>query len=100
MIIIACDQPPVRSGEYDFAILWIRRYPSALTSTHIVPVASCDARVVGSTGYPYSGIILLGAIDMIWEIVVDGDAIKLRSWLVLFGPGFSAVERYIGAAVI
>ena len=47
------------------------------------------------------GVVLLSAVESIGKLVVQPDAIDFRGWLIqLRGPGATAVERNIGAAVV
>ena len=47
------------------------------------------------------GVVLLGAVDAVRELIVGVDLIELGRWLiVLRAPGATAVERDVGAAVV
>ena len=59
-----------------------------------------DAAFRRATGDAHGRIVLLRAVDVVGEIVIDSDAIKLRGRLILFGPASAAIERNVCAAVV
>ncbi len=65
-----------------------------------MPVAGGDGAGVAAAEGGYGGVILLRAVNVVGEVVVDGDAIELGGGLIVFGaPAFAAVEADLCAAV-
>src|SRR6266545_1261625 len=99
-MIIASDQPTVRTCKNNLRIFWRRGNPARLAAAHVVPVPFPYAKVRCTTGYAHSRIVLLGTVDVVGEIVVERNPIKLCRGLILFGPTFPAIERNVCATVI
>ncbi len=99
-MIVSSRQPTVRTCENDIRVFWRRRDPARLAAADVEPVARADAVSSRATRDAHRGIVLLRAVDVVWKIVVNRDAIKLRRGLVLIGPASAAVERNVCAAVV
>src|SRR6266542_4404018 len=99
-MIIASDQPTVRTCKNNLRIFWRRDNPARLAAAHVVPVPFSYTKVRCATGYAHGRIVLLGTVDVVGEIVVEHDPIKLCRGLILFGPTFPAIERNVCATVI
>ncbi len=52
-------------------------------------------------GNTNGGIVLLGAVDSVGELIVGSDMVELGGQLVVQrGPAFSLIERNAGTAVV
>jgi hypothetical protein len=99
-MVVAGQQPAVRTGKYDIRIFWIRRNPAAFAAAHVVPVAFHDRSAI-SAGFDFDCcVILLRAVNSIRKIVVGGHTVKLRGRLILGRPGAAAVVADIRAAIV
>ncbi len=99
--IEAREDGPLVVGVNDVRIARVRDDVAAFAATDGIPVAAIDEAVVASRADTDGGIVLLGAVDAIEKIIVGGDVIKLRGWLIaLRGPIFPAVDGDRSAAVI
>ena len=57
--------------------------------------------MIAGGGDAYGAVVLLRAVNAIGKIVVRGDVIKLRGWLIhLRGPIFAAIHGNGGAAIV
>src|SRR6185295_16516449 len=99
-MILARRQSTIRTGVHDLRLFWRRRDPARLTTTNVVPVTRTDAAFGVSACDAHSRVVLLCAVDVVWEVVVECDAIELCGWLVLLCPTPAAVERNIRATVV
>ncbi len=100
-MVVAREQTIVRAGVNDVGILGIGRQPAALAAADVVPIAHADAALIAASCDADGAVILLRAVSVIREIVVQRDSVELRSWLlILRGPGAAAVGAHVGAAVV
>src|ERR1051325_7164163 len=88
-MILSRRQYAVRTGVHDLRIFLRRRNPPRLTTTNVVPVARSDAAFSRATRDTHGRVVLLRAVDVVWKIVVERDAIELGRGLVLLGPARS-----------
>src|SRR5438552_2988832 len=66
-----------------------------------MPLAFGDGSAVTPAGSSDGGVVLLRAVDVIGEILVECHAIELRCGLIIHGaPALASIERNDGAAVI
>src|SRR5262249_42612092 len=70
------------------------------TASDVVPIAGSDATFGVSARDAHSRVVLLCAVDVVWKVVVECDAIKLRGWLILLCPTPAAVEGNIRTTVV
>src|SRR5260370_23216043 len=74
---------------------------AGVVTVHGVPIRAVDVATVAGGSDTDGRIVLLRAIDAVWEIVVGGPVIKLRGRLIpLRGPIFATVDGGSGAAVV
>src|ERR1022692_1810996 len=100
-MVVASEQAIVRAGIDDIGILRIGRQPAAFGATNVVPIAHTHAALIAAGSDWDGAVVLLGAVGVIREIVIQRDSIELRGWLlILRGPGATAVGAHIGAAVV
>src|SRR5713226_3523581 len=99
-MVISRDQAVVRTGKDDFGILRRWRNPARLAAAHVEPILARDAAASRAAGDAHGRVVLLSAVNVIRKIVVNRDAIELRSGLVLFAPAPATVERDVRATVV
>ena len=91
--IEAREDGPLVVGVNDVRIARVGDDVAAFAAADGIPIAAIDVAVVAAGADADRGIVLLGAIDSVEKIIVGGDVIKLRGWLVaLRGPIFPAVD--------
>src|SRR5689334_8003728 len=84
----------------DVGIGGIRRNITAFTSARGMPVTKCDGAIITAAQDEDAAAILLRAIDVVRKLVVHGNVIKLRRWLVKpTAPGAAAIHTYASALV-
>ena len=99
--IEAREDGPLVVGVNDVGVARVRDDVAAFTAADGIPVAAIDEAAVAARANADGGIILLGAIEAVEKIIVRGDVIKLRGWLIaLRGPVFSAIDGDRSAAVV
>src|SRR6266404_2595433 len=99
--IEAGEDGPLVVGVNDVRIARVRDNVAAFTAADGIPVAAIDEAAVAARADADGGIVLLGAIEAVEKIIVRGDVIKLRGWLIaLRGPIFSSVDSDRSAAVV
>ncbi len=81
-MVLARDQAVVGAGVDDLRIARVGRDPAALAAAHVVPVLLGDAAAGGAAGDAHGGVVLLRAVDVVREIVVERHAVELRGGLV------------------
>ena len=75
--------------------------PAALTAGAWFPVALSDCVAIRTMQNSYRGIILLGAINPVGEVIVRGNPVELCGRLIVVGtPTFTAVISHLSAAVV
>ena len=100
-MIVASDLATVRAGIHDLGVRRVGCDVAAFAATHVIPVRAINRAFRAGTGDGHSGVVLLGAVDVIREPVVGNDMVKLRCGLVIHaGPGIAAVSGNSGAAVV
>ena len=100
-VFVACQQAVVGARVDHVGVARIGLNPAALAAPHRVPIAFGDPRAVGARLRLHGAVVLLGAIRVIGEVVIESDAVELGGGLVHDGrPGFAAVGGDGGAAVI
>src|SRR5436853_3078473 len=84
----------------DVGVARIGDHEAALAAERVIPVALHDGALIIHAGDRDARVVLLGAVHVIGEAIVDRHVIELRRRLiVLRGPGLAAVEGDRGAAV-
>src|SRR5512145_1617256 len=78
--------------------MWL--HPTGFAPGGLFPISNGDAGAGRAAGDLDRRIVLLRAIDVIGEIIVERDAVELRGRLILLRPVFAAVERDVRAAVV
>src|ERR1051325_4944974 len=99
-MILSRRQYAVRTGVHDLRIFLRRRNPPRLTTTNVVPVARSDAAFSRATRDTHGRVVLLRAVDVVWKIVVERDAIEESGGLVLLAPTPPAVEGDVRAPIV
>src|SRR5580704_3134185 len=100
-MIVAGDLAAVGPCVDNFRIGRIGSDVAAFAATDVVPIGSIDPALDAGAGDTYGGVVLLRAVDVIGEAVVDGDVVELRGRLIIFRrPGFRTVGRDGCAAVV
>ena len=85
----------------DVGILRMHRDEAALAGARIAAIPQRDRAPHPGAGRADRRVVLLRAIDAVRILVVDVDPVELPGQLVVDRrPGFAAVERHAGAAVI
>ena len=93
----AADRPDVD----DVRVARMHGDVPALPGARGVAVAPRDAAVLGGARHAHARVVLLGPVDAVRVLVVDGHVIELRGELVVDrGPAVAAVERDARAAVV
>src|ERR1700751_2172771 len=84
----------------DIRIARIGEHEAGLAVEYVVPVALDDRPLIVPAGDRDTGVVLLRAIGVIGEALIDRHVVELRRRLVaLRTPGLTRVERDRGAAV-
>ena len=79
----------------------IRHHEAAFAAGGLEPILPPDRAPVGAAGDADVRVVLLRAINVIWERIVHRHVVKLcRGLIVLRGPTLAAVSSDAGAAVI
>ena len=74
---------------------------SAFATGSRFPVAFGYGPTVGAMWYPDGGIILLGCVDAVREMVISSYPIELSGWLVVVGsPVFSTIKTNLCTAIV
>src|ERR1700726_676834 len=81
-------------------IAWVGDDKTAFTVARNEPILPADHAAVSATGDTDVGVVLLRAENVIREMVVHRDVVKLRGRLIIFRrPRLSAIGRDTGASV-
>src|SRR5262245_39254893 len=94
------EQAAVIAAEDDVGIFRMRLHPSRFAPGGLLPISEGDAGAGRAAGYLDSRVVLLRAVDVVGEIVVERDSIELRRRLILLRPGSAAVEGDVSASVV
>ena len=101
LVVVAGEQAVVGAGEDEAGVGGIGGDPAAFSAADLVPVGGGDGSAVAAAGGFDGGVVLLGAVDVVRKVVVEGDTVELGGGLVIFGrEAFTAVEGDIDAAVV
>src|SRR5712692_4670196 len=85
----------------DIRVPRVGRDVAAFASANRIPVGAVNPAGIAHAGGGHGGVVLLRAVDVVGEAVVRDDVVELRGGLVVLArPGFSAVHRDGGAAVV
>src|SRR5262245_59444679 len=99
-MVLPRDQAVVRARVDGLRIARIGRDPAALAAADVVPVLLGDAEAGRAAGGPHGAVVLLRAVHVVREIVVESHAVELRGRLVHHArPGASTVVGNGRAAV-
>ena len=101
VVVLPRDEVTVGAGVDDFGVARIGCDPAALAAAHVIPVAVRDGAGGGAGRDANGAVVLLRAVGVIGEVLVERDAIELRGGLVLDGrPRFAAILGDGRAAVV
>src|SRR4030095_17022496 len=100
-MVLTCNKSSVGTCVYDLRIPGTWRDPAAFAAPDVVPVRPLNAAVTGASGDSHRGVVLLRAVYVVREIIVQRDAIKLSRGLVVDrAPASASVKAHLRAAVI
>ena len=100
-VVVAVDPAQVVARIDEVGLLGVDRDVPALGAGHRVPVLGRRQLGHRPRRHRDRAVVLLGAVDAVGELVVDGDPVELgRRLVVLGGPGLAAVHADVGAAVV
>ena len=91
-VIVARQIAAVTSRKNNVGIFRMRRDPARFAAADIIPMRLVDAEIRRSARNFDGRIVLLCAVNIVWKIIIDRDAVKLRGRLILFRPIFPAVK--------
>src|SRR5690349_9710325 len=87
MVVVACNQSVVRTGENDIRVFRPRRNPAAFATTDRIPLAFAYRTADSARCNLDRRIVLLRAVRMIRKIIIERYSIKLgRGLVALRGP--------------
>src|SRR5262249_58550084 len=90
-----------RAQVEEVGVARVDRDVAALPGAGRVAVAPGDAAVLGRARHAHARVVLLGAVDAVGVLVVDGHVVELRGELVVDGgPALAPVEGDAGPAVV
>src|ERR1700730_7942346 len=100
-MIVARDLPALGVRVDDLRVAWIGRDVATLAATDLIPVLPVDDAFVVAAGDGDRGVVLLCSVDAIGPVVVHGDVIELRGWLIVqLSPALAAIDGNGRAAVV
>src|SRR4030088_3034958 len=100
-VFIVARQVTLVVGINDVPVPRIGNDETAFAAAGLKPIFASDHARVGPARDADVRAVLLRAVNVIRKRVVDRDVIELRGRLVVLGgPGFAAVGRDAGAAVV
>src|SRR5271166_6588737 len=100
-LVLPRDQAVIGACVNDLGVFGIRRNPAALAAAYVIPVALGDRSIVRSCGRAHGAVVLLRAVGVIGEVVIQRHAVKLRGRLIAFRrPRLAAIGAYIRATVV
>src|SRR4051794_12683951 len=101
LVLVVIGQVAFVVGINYVPVARIRDDETAFAAAGLKPILGRDDPGIRPAGDADIGVVLLGAIDVIRERVVDRDVIKLRGRLiVLRRPGLAAIGRNCDTAVV
>src|SRR6266852_463022 len=99
--VVAGEVTIVVAGITDFRIAEVRPDVSGFSAPDGVPVSRADRAVIAATTDGHRGVVLLGPVDPVIEVVIRRYVVKLSRWLiVLWCPRGAAVYGDSDAAVV
>ncbi len=76
-------------------------YVTAFRVTDRVAVPPRNCALMRPRGNTNGGIVLLGTVDAVGELIVGSDMVELAGQLVVQrGPALSSIERNAGTAIV
>ena len=95
------DLPDVIACVNHIGIAGIYSNVATFAATYFAPLFLRAKGRIKTAGDGNGGIVLLGAVQAIRKLIVEGEAVKLRGWLVqLAAPGAACVEGDASPAII